>query len=212
MVGALTCEEIRFLPDRMCVTTIYSTQERICMTKEELRERVNSKIANVDKFPRDAVLFWNSDKEREAKILRAKDRSVEELVMAALKLTLKYDSRRVSDGLLLCSRGRRRSAWDLYMHVHRFREDVTLFQVMSAIFSLQDELRIQICSMIHRRVIRLPLEENREGPTLLHSSKEDEFGISFRWWNEIHTDTGFVAIELRDSDEFDEDEYDNGED
>jgi hypothetical protein len=83
-----------------------------------------------------------------------------------------------------CDPNRRRSAWDIWLHVKRYKPETKLTDVMATLYELRDNLRVQICSQIHRRVF-YPAWMHRAGPLMLHESGTDEYNLTFPDWGRL---------------------------
>jgi hypothetical protein len=187
--------------------------------RSSLIRNLNKRIKDIDLgangfplFTKERLFFYNPAKAREAKILRASDKTVDELVIAVLKLSWKYGSSYMrGDAINRWARaGSYRSAYDIYNHISSFRPDVNIEDIITSIVHIQGELRIQYCYTIHQRVVYLRIDpaDGGESPPMLGGLKDkDEFGIAWSEWCVIANSEEF--IEYDEEEEVIEDEEDD---
>lgn len=73
-----------------------------------------------------------------------------------------------------------RSSLDIWRHVIYIKPEITIFQVMSAIWERREELAGQYCYEIYRRVFK-----KCTWGTIDDEYEEDEYGLTFEQWKDI---------------------------
>ncbi len=128
------------------------------------------------------LVFFPKLEEEEIKPL--KEMKLPELVKKILSLSENHYSSRV-DEVVETGPDRRRSSIDIWRHIKHFQPKITIFEVMSAICELEDELEGNLCSVVDRRVFHSQWDDD-DGPFIYDQEDLDEFGLLFWNWEDIH--------------------------
>jgi hypothetical protein len=147
---------------------------------------------NMDENLSKDLVFQDSDKLKESfpedKFIELSNKDLMELVKDVLQLSTHYYSfRKEESGQLIYETGsdRSRSSIDIWRHVKHFKPNTTIFEVMSTLFELENDLEGNYCDVVERRVFHSPWDLS--GWTYFYDSEElDEFGLYFFDWENIH--------------------------
>jgi hypothetical protein len=110
--------------------------------------------------------------------------STKELVYNILEMTEHYSSR-AKNGQVETYPNRARSSIDIWRHALDVCPDITIFDVMKALYELahdDEKLSTWICCTIDRRVF-LTLSQDDSG--LMEAWDEDEYGLRLTDWNKL---------------------------
>jgi len=87
---------------------------------------------------------------------------------------------------------RNRSSIDLWRHAKKFRPDISIFNIMSALFEIshnrENKIVSQYCGTIHRRVFSYTGSNSYSYGNIYHASYNDEYGLTFYDWKDIDKD------------------------
>ena len=105
-----------------------------------------------------------------------------DLVFRVLDLTRIYPSIN-SNGIKETSSGRNRSSLDIWRHCLLIVPEISIFQVMSALYNLCIEYEISemYCPDIHKRVFYITKDCN----DFYDVNHSDEYGLYFKDWKDI---------------------------
>lgn len=123
------------------------------------------------------------------KRIRENETSDAELIKIILMHKEDYFSKDRETGTVETSPGKHRSVLDIWRHVIFYRK-LSIFDVMSILYSIREDLRIQYCRVIHRRVF----DSRRDSSGFLRSDLQmdfsylDEFGLDFMSWENINSE------------------------
>lgn len=119
----------------------------------------------------------------------SQEASVNDMVKKVLELTEQFytQTKQGRDDRVIHRSNR--SAKDIWRLIKNFRPDVTIFQVMKALYDEQENFSVQICSMIEKRVFydykKRYSEMRNPSRVHRHSGEKDEFGLYFCEWKEL---------------------------
>ena len=144
---------------------------------------MNSKQLKVMNFlegsPQDHLVFKGETNPAEMSKL-----SLDNLTYKCISLTHTLHSLNPATGIIETRAGKWRSSLDIWRHVKFYKPEVTLLDVMSTIFNIQDKLIGHYCRDIHRRTFKkepcFPGWNNRDKDT------EDEYDLEFYDWENIN--------------------------
>lgn len=113
--------------------------------------------------------------------------TIEKMVLEVLKAA-EFCISRNRNGLEETRNGARRSALDIWRHIILFKPEITLPEVMQAMYNIRRKLDSNYCGTVKRRVfsIRKPNPWAEPGERYLYfddSRHYDEYGLQFKNWN-----------------------------
>ena len=107
--------------------------------------------------------------------------SLDEFVMQIVNLTHSYRSKNINNWTET-NLGKWRSSLDIWRHVIYYKPEVTIFEVMEALYNRKKYYVSHYCPDIQRRVFKL--EKNyKDG--YLQEIDRDEYGLYFYEWENI---------------------------
>ncbi|MFH2013949.1 MAG: hypothetical protein ABIJ17_03205 [Patescibacteria group bacterium] len=110
-----------------------------------------------------------------------KELSKKNAVKEVLELSQNYYSKYENRKRIQCKREANRSATDLWRHLKHFRNDISIFDVMTYLYELNinNECTSQYCCTVLKRVFSL-------GRGAYNSRNKDEFGLTLFDWKDIN--------------------------
>lgn len=136
-------------------------------------------VANYISDREQNILHWKIKNEVNEKLSKL---NLDDLIIQTVGLTSIYNSYNEKN-MRTCYDDRWRSSLDIWRHVKFYKPDVTIFQVMNSLFSLQDKLIGHYCEQIWRRVFRKKIGNST---SILRGLRErDEYNLTFYEWENI---------------------------
>lgn len=123
------------------------------------------------------------DYESNGEIIDPSKYSVEQMVERCLELIEHHSSMDSETGIIETFPARARSSLDIWRHIKYYYPDVTIFDVMNAMYNIGEKLVGHICHDIGRRVFKLKANKSDWG--LNYLDDEDEYGLTFHQWSDI---------------------------
>lgn len=120
--------------------------------------------------------------------------SVESMVKRTMTLTKDFPSFTKDGENFESSNGKWRSVFDIWRHIIYYYPEVTIFDVMHVLYSIQDECGGQFCNSVDRRTFKLKAAYNNtswlnEQSNIYNLARDsfyiDEFNLSWRDWKDI---------------------------
>lgn len=145
------------------------------------REKVMKFLTTVDTSPLIFELYQSPNCEQNHKKF-----TVEDMVRRALRLSY-YHKSCTLDGEIVCQNDRWRSSLDIWRHIKFFYPHVEIFDVLNALYEIQNECGGQFCDLIGRRTFKL---KGMNGMGECWSNCQDfcdndEYGLSWKDWEGI---------------------------
>lgn len=125
-----------------------------------------------------------NDNQNSLSVLSNPKSTMEEKVVAVILLSQVNFSYREQGGIHIkeTRMGAYRNSLDIWRHIILFHPDVTIFEVMAALFNLSNILRGWYCSTVKRRVFWK--EPTNRGYS--NTDYKDEYGLYLLDWKNIH--------------------------
>lgn len=142
------------------------------------RDKILKYKATVNTVP---LIFVNEDFEEERGVFVPKG-TVLEMVQDCLELMGEFYSMNSYTKQIETRPNRNRSSWDIWRHIIYICPEITIFQVMAALFENREgNMESLNCCDIERRVFRYRIN----GPDCVMNGESDEFDKKFSQWKYI---------------------------
>lgn len=133
--------------------------------------------------PRRGKMEPNHSGHNYEKVLQNPASTIRELILAVLKLSIYNCSFPAEKGRFETYGSARRSVLDIWRHIKYYRPEVTIFEVMSTIKNMNNEIRGWYCMDVKRRVFWCWMGS---GAGISNGDSIDEFGLLLNEWDNIH--------------------------
>lgn len=112
--------------------------------------------------------------------------SVNDMVRRVLILSNNYFSVNSENNSIETCSERWRSSLDIWRHIKYYYPEITIFDVMTAIYDIRGELGGQYCSFIKRRTFRIKGEHTFGSRSWVNNQFGiDEYGLNWKDWEDI---------------------------
>lgn len=152
----------------------------------EIEEMKKSVLAYVEKqYPNGPLIFShiyaNDEEYIKRKLTIREDNYLRDVVIETLNVSETRDSLTFDTKVRETPPNRWRSVFDLWRHIIYYNPEVTIFQVMRVLFTLEVSNSIigQFCTDVNRRVFH---NKTRYAFMVVDKEHHDEFGLQFKDW------------------------------
>jgi hypothetical protein len=157
---------------------------------QENRDKVNNYLNSFYVQSLSPLKFNNYESNKEE--FDSSKHSIESMVLRALELTKMYPSYDVETNEFECLSKAMRSSLDIWRHIKYYYPDVTIFQVMNALFNVYEggtDHYGLFCCNINRRVFKVGRKGFTESSWMRDMSSSgrsvDEYGLVWDDWKDI---------------------------
>ena len=155
---------------------------------QENRDKVNNYL-NSENVESLSPLYFNGYESPKNEFDRNKY-TVEYMCKRVLKLTREYPSYDIETKEIECRAGANRSSLDIWRHIKYYYSDITIFDIMNALYNIESqEYYGFFCTTICRRIFKNAYKNSNEdwqrNLRYFFNISCDEYGLVWDDWKEI---------------------------